>query len=292
MARGAQLPVDAPVEDGWHPARLLPTVGLRSEQEKEARATSSLLAVVRAVPEFGRALIGELGAPRGRIATYTEIQLKDAGGKVHIPDGAIVAERGKSLWRCLVEVKTGASMLTDEQVNRYVEIARMHGFDAVLTISNQITSSPRESPVTVDGRKLSSRFALYHLSWWRIITEAIVQHRYRGISDPDQAWILGELIAYLDDENSGASGFQDMGEQWVAVRTGAANDTLRAGDANVRNVAALGPVRGLPLPGPGTGSRWRRPSGAPAKANCRGAPGGVGEDARKRRQTRGRLPGP
>jgi len=238
MARGTQLPVDAPGEDRWHQARLLPTVGLRSEQEKEARATSSLLAVMRAVPEFGRALIGELGAPRGRIMTYTEIQLKDANGKVHIPDGAIVAERGKSLWRCLVEVKTGASMLTDEQVNRYVDIARMHGFDAVLTISNQITSSARESPVNVDGRKVSSRLALYHLSWWRIITEAIVQHRYRGVSDPDQAWILGELIAYLDDENSGASGFQDMGDQWVAVRNGAANDTLRAGDANVQEVAA------------------------------------------------------
>ncbi len=231
------MPVDAPLEDGWHPARLLPTVGLRSEQEKEARATSSLLAVVRAVPEFGRALVGELGAPRGRIGTYTEIQLKDSAGKVHIPDGAIVAERGKSLWRCLVEVKTGTSMLTNEQVNRYVDIARLHGFDAVLTISNQITSSATESPVTVDGRKLSSRLALYHLSWWRIITEAIIQHRYRGISDPDQAWILGELIAYLDDEHSGASGFQDMGDQWVPVRNGAANDTLRAGHANVRTVA-------------------------------------------------------
>jgi len=30
------------------------------------------------------------------------------------------------------------------------------------------------------------------------MTEAIEQHRHRGISDPDQAWILGELIAYLD----------------------------------------------------------------------------------------------
>ena len=29
-----------------------------------------------------------------------------------------------------------------------------------------------------------------------------------------------------------------MGDQWVAVRNGAANDTLRAGDANVQDVAA------------------------------------------------------
>jgi hypothetical protein len=51
-----------------------------------------------------------------------------------------------------------------------------------------------------------------------VITETIVQHRFRGIDDPDQAWILGELIAYLDHEKSGASGFQDMGDKWVKVR--------------------------------------------------------------------------
>jgi len=38
-----------------------------SEQEK--RATSSLLAVMRAVPEFGHALVTPLGAPKGRIST-------------------------------------------------------------------------------------------------------------------------------------------------------------------------------------------------------------------------------
>ena len=57
------------------------------------------------------------------------------------------------------------------------------------------------------------------------------------MSDPDQAWILGELIAYLDDERSGASGFQDMGENWVKVRNGAGEGTLRASDAEVRDVA-------------------------------------------------------
>jgi hypothetical protein len=79
---------------------------------------------------------------------------------------------------------------------------------------------------------------LYHLSWWRILTEAIVQHRHRGLADPDQAWILGELIAYLDHEKSGAAGFQDMGDKWVSVRNAAANGTLRAADPEAREVAA------------------------------------------------------
>src|SRR5215210_1795019 len=223
-------------QNGWHPARLIPTVGIRGQEEQEKRATSSLLAVLRAVPEFGHALLGPLGAPKGRMATYAEVQLKDAAGKTHIPDGAIVVERGKTSWSCLVEVKTGAAQLKDEQVNRYLDMARENRLDAVLTISNQITGSPSDSPVSVDRRKLRS-VGLVHLSWWRILTEAIVQHRHRGISDPDQAWILGELIAYLDDERSGASGFEDMGENWVKVRNGAGDGTLRASDPAVRDVA-------------------------------------------------------
>jgi hypothetical protein len=101
-------------------------------------------------------------------------------------DGAIVCERGGKRWRCLVEVKTGSAALTEEQVGRYFDIARDQGFDGVLTISNQITHSASESPVAVDGRKLR-KTSLWHFSWWRILTEAVVQSRYRGVFDLDQA---------------------------------------------------------------------------------------------------------
>jgi hypothetical protein len=223
-------------QEGWRAARLLPTVGLRGQEEQEQRATSSLLAVIHAVPEFGYALLTELGAPRGQLETFTEIQLRDSSGKRCIPDGAIVATRGSKEWKCLVEVKTGKARLEPEQVTRYLDWARDNGFDAVLTISNEITASPSDSPFAIDKRKLK-RVSLVHLSWWRILTEAIVQHRHRGVSDPDQAWLLGELIAYLDHEKSGASGFQGMGESWVTVRTAAANETLRPRDPEAREIA-------------------------------------------------------
>ena len=226
-----------PDTDRWHPARLIPTSGIRGQEEQEKRATSSTLAVMGAVSEFGKAMLDALGAPRGRISTYAEVQLKNPDGKLSIPDGAIVVERGKTRWRCLVEVKTDNAELTTEQVSRYLDMARQHGFDGVLTISNQITASPKDSPVDVDRRKLSARVSLFHLSWWRVLTEAIVQHRHHGVADPDQAWILGELIAYLDHEASGASGFQDMGDKWVGVRNAAAAGTLRAADPEARQVA-------------------------------------------------------
>ena len=229
------------LEDTWHAARLIPTTGIGGQDEQEERATSSLLAVMQAVPDFGRALLRHVDAPSGRIRTFSEVRFTsaaDAKGdkKVSIPDGVIVIDRGKMEWRCLVEVKTGTAALRPEQVSTYLDLARDHGIQAVLTISNQITSAPSESPFVVDPRKLK-KVALRHLSWWHIMTEAIDQHRHRGVTDPDQAWILGELIAYLDNERSGASGFTDMGDKWVSVRDGARALTLRAKDPAAREVA-------------------------------------------------------
>lgn len=219
----------------WMPARLIPVAGIRGQEEQEIRAASSLLAVMGAVDEFGKALLKEIGAPAGRISTYTEIPLQNSDGKTLRPDGAITVERGKTSWKCLVEVKTSNTSLGSEQVSAYLDLAREHGFDAVLTISNQISGSSTDVPVTVDRRKLRS-VELRHLSWWRILTEAIMQHQHRGVRDPDQAWILGELIAYLEHEKSGAIGFEDMGQNWVQVRNAARDGTIRLADPGVRDV--------------------------------------------------------
>jgi len=221
----------------WQHARLIPTYGIRSQEEQEKRATSCLLAVMHGVPEFGHALLRELGAPKSPgITTFAEVRFKNADGKTDIPDGVIVCERGGKRWTCLVEVKTGSARLKDEQVGRYLDIAREKGFDGVLTISNQITHSASESPVCVDGRKLR-KASLWHLSWWRILTEAVVQSRYRGVSDQDQAWVLRELIHYLSSDASGVAGFEDMGKEWVPVRAAAHDGTLRQGDERAHQVA-------------------------------------------------------
>jgi hypothetical protein len=224
--------------EGWRHARLLPTFGIRSQQEQEKRATSCLLAVMHGVPEFGHALLKELGAPKAPvIETFAEVRFKDAEGKTVVPDGAIVCRRGSKQWTCLVEVKTGASRLNDAQVSAYLDIAKAHGFDGVLTISTQITTNSSETPVAVDRRKLRGGLGLWHFSWWRVLTDAVVQQRYKGISDPDQEWVLRELIHYLSSESSGAVGFEDMGENWVTVRKAAHDGTLRASDAATRDVA-------------------------------------------------------
>jgi hypothetical protein len=225
-----------PNPDRWLPARLIPTAGIRGQEEQERRATSALLAVMTAVPEFARAILAHMGAPKGNVSAFCEVPLKSANGKTNRPDGALLIERGRTRWSCLVEVKTATGELRDDQMGSYIEIARAHGFDGVLSISNQISSAPRELPYGLDGRRLG-KLTVRHLSWWEVLTEAVIQHEHKGIADPDQAWILGELISYLSHERSGASGFSDMGPDWVSVRESVQSGTLKPQDPGAAAVA-------------------------------------------------------
>lgn len=217
--------------DGWQAARLIPTSGINGPEEAERRATSALLAVMSAVREFSLALTKPYGAPASWLQTFIEVPFK-LDDKTVIPDGLIRAERGSKSWTALVEVKTGSMCLQAEQIERYLDVARAQGFDAVITISNEISHHPGVHPVKVDGRKTRS-VALHHLSWAEIITEANKQAIFRGVADPDQAWILAELIRYLEHQKSGANDFDDMGEAWVTVRNSVANSTLRRSDAGL-----------------------------------------------------------
>lgn len=223
-------------EENWHEARLIPTSGINGAEEQERRATSALLAVVSAVKEFGRALVKPLGAPAGTIDCYIEVPFT-LGEKRLFPDGLIRVSRGSRSWTALVEVKTGSNELQPEQLENYLDIARDQGFDAVLTISNEIPAVAGQHPTKVDRRKLR-KVALHHLSWTQVLSEAVMQKEFRGVADPDQAWILGELIRYLEHSRSGAMEFEDMGEAWVSVRDAVAAGTLRATDKGLPDVAA------------------------------------------------------
>ncbi|MGY1846944.1 MULTISPECIES: hypothetical protein [unclassified Blastococcus] len=186
--------------------------------------------------EFGRGLTQPLGAPAGNIEAFIEVPFL-LGDKRCYPDGLIRVTRGQRSWTALVEVKTGTNELAPEQLENYLDIARDNGFDALITISNEIPPSADQHPTKVDKRKLR-KVALHHLPWSQILAEAVVQKEHRGVADPDQAWILGELIRYLEHPRSGALEFEDMGPSWVAVRDAVSAGTLRATDKGVADVAA------------------------------------------------------
>ncbi|MGW7071634.1 TerD family protein [Streptomyces sp. NPDC054855] len=215
--------------ESWRAARLFPAASLKSDKERETRATSILLSVMTQVPEFGRRLTAAFGAPAGRMETFTEVTLPH-GEHPKRPDGVVRVERAGRLWTALVETKTNGNSLRAEQIQDYMDIAARRGYEAVITISNDVAleGSPLVD-VKIDGRR-KHKVALWHLSWAEVAHQAQMLIRHEGVRHQAHAWLLQELLHYLQHENSGCHGFQNMGPAWVPVRKGIDDETLCPGD--------------------------------------------------------------
>ncbi|WP_307544614.1 TerD family protein [Streptomyces sp. V3I8] len=215
--------------DSWRSARLFPVSALKSDRDRETRATSVLLSVMAQVPEFGRRLTAEFGAPAGRMETFTEVSLPN-GDSPRRPDGVIRVERAGKLWTALVETKTNGNSLKPDQVQAYADIAARRGYEAVITLSNdvELDGSPLVD-VKTDGRR-KHKVALRHLSWAEVTHQAQMLIRHEGVGNAAHAWLLQELLHYLQHDNSGCHGFQNMGPAWVPVRNGIDDETLCQGD--------------------------------------------------------------
>lgn len=227
-----------PAVDGndWQPARLFPVAGIGGGEEQERRATSALLAVMGVVREFGAALTTRCGAPRGALETFIEVPFGQ-DEEAYRPDGVLRVTRGQRSWTALVEVKTSTGRLDAAQIEAYVDIARSKGFDAVITISNELTGGDADHPVAVDRRKLR-KVALHHLSWDQIRAEAVLISRHRGVADATQGTILEEFVRYMAHARSGMGGLGDMGSSWVKVRESVRAKTARAGDKAIGDISA------------------------------------------------------
>lgn len=239
--RAPRLPADwdatIPTEDGtdWQPARLFPVAGIGGGEEQERRATSAFLAVLTIVREFGRSITALCGAPGGAIAAFVEVPFGHDEDAVR-PDGAIRIRWGSREWTALVEVKTGDNLLKVEQVDRYVDVARSKGYDAVITISNELTGASGDHPLGIDRRKLR-KVALVHLSWDQIRAEAITLARHGGVADTTQHRVLDEFVRYMAHPRSGLHGMTDMGNNWVRVRDGVKARTARSNDKTITDIS-------------------------------------------------------
>ncbi|MEV6581677.1 TerD family protein [Streptomyces sp. NPDC051582] len=215
--------------DAWRPARLFPVPSLKSDKEREVRATSVLLSVMAQVPEFGRRLTAAFGAPAGRMQTFTEVSLPH-GDTPRRPDGVIRVERAGKLWTALVETKTNGNPLKPEQVQEYMDIAARRGYEAVITLSNDVAlEGVPMVDVKIDGRR-KHKVSLWHLSWAEVAHQAQMLIRHEGVGNAAHAWLLQELLEYLRHDQSGCHGFQNMGAAWVPVRKGIEDETLASDD--------------------------------------------------------------
>ena len=221
-----------------HEVRLFPSLHISSHKEAEQRATASLLAIIRAVSEFGRAFVQMAGGPKGTLGCYTEVSFEMEGpGKKETarPDGIVRVVRGKTEWKAFVEVKVGNNALEQEQCDLYHSLAKSEGFDALITISNQTALPNSLPPIQIDRRRLRS-VPVIHFSWERLLSEARILSLKSLVKDSDQAWMLDEWIKYVAEPASKIIELPDLGEHWNSILKSARDGTLRASSRKLEDV--------------------------------------------------------
>ena len=204
-----------------HEVRLFPTAGIKGEREAEMRATAALLAMVRSVAEFGGTIIKRSGGPGGKaknVQCFTEVSfLPDfpEDNEPARPDGIIRREYGKKVWTALVEVKVGGNQIDEKQVNTYLKWANSLNFDALITVSNQITKPNGDPPYSFRKYK---HVKVKHFSWEKIHSIAqVLCGKRKGIEDVDQKWMLEQFDLYLADENSRIIAPPTLGKSWHPI---------------------------------------------------------------------------
>ncbi|ORU90711.1 MAG: hypothetical protein A6F71_07080 [Cycloclasticus sp. symbiont of Poecilosclerida sp. M] len=193
-------------------ARLFPS----GNTDKEIATTSIFLASLCAAKEYREDLLTTLNVNKIRtrnvnLHAYTE--LSDVT-KEKRPDGLLVLTSGKHNpiieWAAFIEAKVGKTPVDSSQVERYISFCREIGIHTLISISNEMVTSPTDSPITT--RK--SRFNLNHWSWKYISVTAKKLVRDNAVKDEDHIFLLNELRRYLDNHKNVLS-HNSMGQHWA-----------------------------------------------------------------------------
>jgi len=201
------------------PARLFPVL---AEACKEQRTLSIVLATMISVRPFAAKLLAELGVRIGKRSTvscFTEVTLtNEIKGLKDRPDALIVVETGRKSWSALVEAKVGKQQVGTEQLARYIELARANNIDAILTITNELTPDPAINPTRI-SKSLPKKLSLFHFSWASILTNAFLLATSKDdpFENNDEAFLISELIRYLENQGSGRLPLDQMNRDWPKI---------------------------------------------------------------------------
>lgn len=182
----------------------------------EMALTSLFLSALRLVNEFRKEVFLAVNLTlSGKIHVFTEVNFTECEGEQ--PDGLIlVVAGGKIKDAALLEMKNKNSVLPEDQISRYLNVAKQYKIPRLITVSNQFVSIPTQSPIIV---KVPKNVRLYHLSWSYILTMAhiLLFDNEKDIKDPDQVEIMREVVDYLEHDVSGVCGFTIMKPGWKEV---------------------------------------------------------------------------
>ncbi len=190
-----------------------------AETNKERRITSIFLAVLSQIPDLAESIMKSVDVRVGKRTTvdvFTEVVLTGKTDADNRPDGLLVITTKGKKWSALIEAKIRKNPLDEDQVRRYVELARANGIDAVITISNQFVSQASHSPVPIPKTMLRST-DLFHWSWAWITTQCEILAMQDVVADPVQAFVLDQFVAFIKHPSTGMERFTQMAPSWKDV---------------------------------------------------------------------------
>jgi hypothetical protein len=206
--------LNSPTELEKKKARLFPI----GNSEAEISTTSIFLASLCAVKEYRKELLLAIGVNKIRtrnvnLHAYTELENVS---KEERPDGLLIITSGKQNpvieWAAFIEAKVGNNQICEHQIGRYVEFGKDIGVTTIISISNEMVTSPTDSLVSTRRRS----FTLNHWSWKYLSVSAQKLIRNGGIEDVDHIYILRELRRYLDG-HKGLRSHNHMGGGWKSA---------------------------------------------------------------------------
>ncbi len=196
--------------------------------ESEVHTTSIFLSSLCAVKEYREELFTNISVNKIKnnniqIHAYNEISNETSEERV---DALIIITSGKFSpiieWVAFIEVKVGKEKIDQNQIDRYITFAQKLGVKNILTISNELVTTPESSPV-----RTNKSIRLLHWSWSYLVVTAGRLINSNAISDDDHVYILRELRLYFDQHKK-VTAFTNMGTEWddatSRYRTGKANN--------------------------------------------------------------------
>ncbi|WP_321991495.1 hypothetical protein [Marispirochaeta aestuarii] len=193
-------------------ARLIPVL----KAGDEMALTSVFLSALRIVNEFRQMFFSDIKMVRGgQFLAFTEVTFP--GFDDSRIDGLIlIVKSGVIKDATIFEMKNEANELQEDQITKYVEISRKFSIPRLVTVSNQFVSDPSQFPLSI---KVPKDVSLYHFSWTYILTIAhiLLFNNDTNIEDEDQVEVMKEVVAYLENEKSGVSGFNQMKAGWKEI---------------------------------------------------------------------------
>ncbi|RLA58420.1 MAG: hypothetical protein DRQ78_12055 [Epsilonproteobacteria bacterium] len=182
----------------------------------ENQTTSIFLSSLSAVKEYREELLNQIGIKKinnrnMQVHVYTEIPCNDGEDR---PDGLVVLTSGIHkpiiVWVSFLESKIGNNDIDSEQIAKYIKYGKEVGIENIITISNQLVTTPYESPANINKR---IKCNLFHWSWIYLSVTAGRLLKANVIEDSDHVYILSELRRYFN-EHKGLKNYEGMEKSW------------------------------------------------------------------------------